>query len=152
MEAKTGTSYDVSFKYWQPPLQTRVYSWIQQAWIVKDEKYIFFTFLLKKVTLWHDKMKMKAKNQRTSKNSMFECILRITLTHWLRVFVLTVSTIMLVAWDTRDGDEILTILNYPCDRCRTLWSCVAQWQNSRPDIDRPGDQFSDRSWFSVCVC
>ena len=29
--------------------------------------------------------------------------------------------IMLVAWDTRDGDEILTSLNYPWDRCDPVW-------------------------------
>ena len=28
---------------------------------------------------------------------------------------------MLVAWDTRDGDEILTCLNYPWDRCDPMW-------------------------------
>ena len=28
---------------------------------------------------------------------------------------------MLVAWDTRDGDEILTSLNYPWDRCDPVW-------------------------------
>ena len=29
--------------------------------------------------------------------------------------------IMLVAWDTRDGDEISTSLNYPWDRCDPVW-------------------------------
>ena len=28
---------------------------------------------------------------------------------------------MFVAWDTRDGDEILTSLNYPWDRCDPVW-------------------------------
>ena len=28
---------------------------------------------------------------------------------------------MLVAWDTTDGDEILTSLNYPWDRCDPVW-------------------------------
>ena len=40
---------------------------------------------------------------------------------------------------------------------RTARSRVAQWQSSWPDIERPGVQFSDGSWFlhylnSVCVC
>ena len=28
---------------------------------------------------------------------------------------------MLVAWDTRDGDEILTSLNYTWDSCDPVW-------------------------------
>ena len=49
---------------------------------------------------------------------------------------------MVVAWETRDGDEILTkLLLVP------LWSHVAQWQSSRLDIERPRVQFPDRSWF-----
>ena len=34
---------------------------------------------------------------------------------------LSVSSWSLLSWDTRDGDEILTSLNYPWDRCDPVW-------------------------------
>ena len=63
---------------------------------------------------------------------------------------------MLVAWDTSDGDEILTSLNYPWDRCDPVW-CSGKVLDRSCVIERPGVQFSDGSClfslsqFSVCL-
>ena len=44
-----------------------------------------------------------------------------------------------VAWDTRDGDEILTSLNYPWDRCDPVWrsGIVLDRRSRSPGFNSP---------------